>query len=70
MEHILLHWDDIMAVLIDELVEEEVCELNRLERVRKMETQGIETTFRDEFLRKSYHMDVPGLNFSCTRELL
>ena len=31
MEHILLHWDDIMAVLIDELVQEEVIEMNKLE---------------------------------------
>lgn len=31
MEHILLHWDDIMAVLIDELIQEEVIELNKLE---------------------------------------
>ena len=31
MEHILLHWDDIMACLIDELIQEEVLELNRLE---------------------------------------
>lgn len=26
MEHILFHWDDIMACLIDELIEEEVTE--------------------------------------------
>ena len=31
MEHILIHWDDIMAVLIDEIIQEEVIELNRLE---------------------------------------
>lgn len=31
IEHILLHWDDIMAVLIDELIQEEVIELNKLE---------------------------------------
>jgi hypothetical protein len=35
MEHILLHWDDIMACLVDELIEEEVIELNRLETVRR-----------------------------------
>ena len=35
MEHILVHWDDIMAVLIDELIEEEVLELNRLEDVKR-----------------------------------
>jgi hypothetical protein len=31
MEHILLHWDDIVACLVDELIEEEVIELNRVE---------------------------------------
>ena len=31
LEHILFHWDDIMACLVDELIEEEVLELNRIE---------------------------------------
>ena len=31
LEHILIHWDDIMACLVDELIEEEVLELNRIE---------------------------------------
>ena len=31
MEHILFHWDDIMVVLLDELIQEEVLELNRIE---------------------------------------
>ena len=34
MEHILFYWDDIMACLVDELVEEEVLELNRIEKIR------------------------------------
>ena len=34
MEHILLHWDEIVACLLDELVEEEVLELNRVEDFR------------------------------------
>ena len=29
MEHMLLHWDDIMACLVDELIEEEVIVLNK-----------------------------------------
>jgi hypothetical protein len=35
MEHILLHWDDIMACLIDELIEEEVIELNKIDKIRQ-----------------------------------
>jgi hypothetical protein len=31
IEHILVHWDDIMDLLIDEIVQDEVLELNRLE---------------------------------------
>jgi hypothetical protein len=31
MEHILIHWDDVMAVLVDELIEEEVMELNNID---------------------------------------
>lgn len=34
MEHILLHWDEIVACLLDELIEEEVLELNRVEDFR------------------------------------
>lgn len=34
MEHILLHWDDIVACLLDELIEEEVLELNRVEDMK------------------------------------
>jgi hypothetical protein len=31
IEHILLHWDDITAVLIDEIIQEEALELNKIE---------------------------------------
>ena len=31
MEHIVLHWDDIVELLFDELIHEEVQELNRIE---------------------------------------
>ena len=40
MEHMLLHWDDIMVCLIDELIEEEVVELNRIEDVKRIKEQG------------------------------
>ena len=36
LEHILIHWDDVMACLVDELIEEEVLEMNRIERVKKL----------------------------------
>jgi hypothetical protein len=31
---ILFHWDDIMDLFIDDLVEEEALELNRIEEVK------------------------------------
>lgn len=31
MEHIILHWDDIVELLFDELIHEEVQELNKIE---------------------------------------
>jgi hypothetical protein len=31
MEHLLFHWDDITQVLVDELLEEEALERNRIE---------------------------------------
>ena len=31
MEHIVLHWDDIVYLLLDELIHEEVQELNNIE---------------------------------------
>ena len=37
LEHILFYWDDIMACLVDELIEEEVLELNRIEQIRSGE---------------------------------
>jgi len=34
MEHILFHWEDVMACLVDELIEEEVVEMNKIERIK------------------------------------
>jgi cell division septum initiation protein DivIVA len=34
MEHIVLQWDDIVEKLFDELVQEEVQELNKIEYKR------------------------------------
>lgn len=33
MEHLLFHWEDITDLLIDELIEEEVHERNRIEEL-------------------------------------
>lgn len=41
LEHILVHWDDIMACLIDELIGEEVLELNRIEGFSKPTSQHL-----------------------------
>jgi len=35
LEHIIFHWDDIMEVLIDDLLEEEALEFNRIEQQQK-----------------------------------
>ena len=40
MEHILVHWDDIMACLVDEIIEEEVIELNRVEQRKRLEAKN------------------------------
>ena len=40
MEHILVHWDDIMACLVDEIIEEEVIELNRVEQRKRLESKN------------------------------
>lgn len=32
MEHLLFHWDDIVDLLVDELIEEEVKERNNIEK--------------------------------------
>lgn len=33
MEHLLFHWDDIVDILVDELIEEEVKERNSIEKL-------------------------------------
>ncbi len=40
MEHIVLHWDDIVQLLLDELIREEAIELNRLEFKQHDEQRG------------------------------
>ena len=75
MEHILLHWDDIMACLLDEVLEEEVMELNRVEALKN----GIRHTLPSEssqnelidllFPRSAYKLSAPHLQFECHREL-
>ena len=73
LEHILFHWDDIVACLLDEVIEEEVLELNRIERIRKGEDPFKQQT--DNLIdmlfekKRTYTLDAPDLNFRCTREL-
>ncbi len=31
MEHIMFHWEDIVEILIDDIIQEEVLERNRIE---------------------------------------
>lgn len=33
MEHLLFHWDDIVDLLVDEVIEEEVKERNSIEKL-------------------------------------
>jgi hypothetical protein len=37
MEHLLFHWDDIVDILMDELIEDEVKERNKIEQQMMME---------------------------------
>jgi len=73
MEHILIHWDDIMACLVDELIEEEVLELNRIDDIRK--GGDPEAKAREELIdllfekKKHYTLVAPELGIKCTREL-
>ena len=73
MEHILLHWDDIMACLVDELIEEEVLELNRLEKIRS--GKDPEQEARDELIdmlfekKRHYTLIAPELGIKCKQEL-
>jgi len=73
LEHILFHWDDIMACLVDELIEEEVLELNRIEQIRNGEDPFQEEN--DDLIdmlfekKKTYTFEAPDLDFKCTREL-
>jgi len=53
MEHILLHWDEIVACLLDELIEEEVIELNRVEDTRMKRTSA--THLADRSLVGKFH---------------
>ena len=72
MEHILFYWDDIMACLVDELVEEEVLELNRIEKIRSGRT---DLEAKDELIdmlfekKRNFSVEIPDQGFKCTREL-
>lgn len=73
MEHILFYWDDIMACLVDELIEEEVLELNRIDKIRSGKDPEAEA--REELIdmlfekKRTMTLVAPDLGFKCTREL-
>lgn len=56
LEHILFHWDDIMDVLIAELLEEEVLELNQIERMKSgHNSKPKETKLADKSLHGKFY---------------
>ena len=73
MEHILFHWEDIMACLVDELIEEEVLELNNIEKRRSgldPEQQAREDLIDMLFEKKrNITLDAPDLGFKWTKEI-
>lgn len=48
MEHLLFHWEDIVEVLIDEVIEGEVQERNRIEREMQRGEEQEEDEDEDE----------------------
>lgn len=60
LDHILFHWDDIMEVLIDDLLEEEALQLNKIEEMRNQGSQNDKqkqksTKLADKSLYGKYH---------------
>ena len=53
MEHILIHWDDVMAVVVDELIEEEVIELNKIDELK--EGKRAETKLANRSMVGKFH---------------
>jgi hypothetical protein len=52
MEHLLFHWDDIVDILMDELIEDEVKERNKIEQQMMMMEDGDLYEERGELPRK------------------
>ena len=61
MEHIVLHWDDIVELLFDELIHEEVQELNKIEFKKEDEniipkqSSASKTSLADRSMYGKYH---------------
>jgi len=56
IEHIVIHWDDISEVLIDELLEEEAIELNRIEDLQSQgQKKKRETKLADRSMSGKFH---------------
>jgi hypothetical protein len=62
LEHILFHWDDIMELLLDELLEDEALELNQIENQKREGKRADnpgrierDTKLADKSLHGKYH---------------
>lgn len=55
LEHILIHWDDITAVLIDEIIQEEAFELNKIETKRNPEPVTSQLGLADRSMHGKFH---------------
>ncbi len=66
LEHILLHWDDITAVLIDEIIQEEALELNKIEALR--ETTKPTTLLADRSMHGKFH-DYKNVDFRDIQQI-
>ena len=53
LEHILFHWDDIVETFINELLEEEVLELNNIEKMKKGENKRANSRLSGNSLKSS-----------------
>ena len=62
MEHIILHWDDVVDLLVDEVIHEEVQELNKIEwrkadhdKATGSKPQSTNTTLADRSMYGKFH---------------
>ena len=63
MEHILFYWDDIMACLIDEVIEEEVIELNKVEATKRGKQETAKLAHRSTYGKFHDYKNVKFITF-------